>query len=229
MRLEDLNHESAALKDLLRDMPPAIMARCMVKRVGKGVEILRKHEKMEVVYILCEGEYEVLTSFADGQMYVFGKVVSKDDLHLVGEQEVLAEIEVSQATVRTVTDCRFLLLSPKDFWAWIQNDPHAAIILLKELARRLNNATREAGIQLYYPNIYQLKKYLAESYEAADQPLLRVKKKRQQIADELGISLRSVERGVKELKEQGLIRIAKGKIEVDESGYRKILKGLNPL
>jgi len=227
MRWEEIQNESEKIKDLVRDMPEEIRERCMVKHVGKGVEILRKHEKMEVVYILCKGEYEVLTSFAEGQMYVFGKVIAKDSLHLVGEQEVLAEIEESQATVRTVTDCRFLLLSQKDFWAWIQNDPHAAIILLKQMAKRLNNATREAGIQLYYPKLYQLKKYIIERYEDSEEKVVRIKAKRQQIADELGISLRSVERGVRELKELGLIHIVKGKMEISELEYQAILESLD--
>lgn len=227
MRMEDLQQESSELRELMRGIPQEILARCQIKRVGPGVEILRKHEQMKAVYILCQGECDVLTAFKGGQMYVFGKAGLKKGVQLIGEQEVLAEIDESQATVRTVTDCRFVLLTQADFWAWIQQDSHAAIILLKHLAKRLNAATREAGIQLYYPNIYQLKKYLIKRYETAGAKHLRIKAKRQQIADELGISLRSVERGVRELKDQGLIRIVKGKIEMDQSEYEKIRNALD--
>lgn len=223
MRKEEIQNESAELKDLVRDMPKHIRERCRVKKTGSGVEILRKHEKMEYVYILCEGECDVLTAFKGGQLYVFGKAGHKNGgLYLIGEQEVLAGISESQATVRTVSECRFLQLTQKDFWEWIQKDPHAAIILLKHLATRLNAATQEAGLQLYYPNIYQLKKYLVEQFEESREENVRFKVKRQQIADELGISLRSVERGVRELKEQGLVRIVKGKMEINRAEVEAI-------
>lgn len=227
VRIKDLRNISDDLRALIRDMPEQIQERCQVKRIGPGVEIFRKHEKMQYVYILCEGECDVLTAFKGGQMYVFGKAGIKKGVHLIGEQEVLAEIDESQATVRTVTECRFLQLTKADFWAWIQQDPHASIILLKQLAKRLNEATREAGTQLYYPNIYQLKKYLVERFEETAESVVRIKAKRQQIADELGISLRSVERGVRELKEQGMVHIVKGKMEICKAEYQAILKTLD--
>lgn len=226
MRMKELKNISDELQALIRDMPEHIQERCQVKRIGPGVEIFRKHEKMRYVYILCEGECDVLTAFKGGQMYVFGKAGNKAGVHLIGEQEVLAEIDESQATVRTATECRFLQLTKVDFWAWIQQDPHAAIILLKQLAKRLNEATREAGTQLYYPNIYQLKKYLVERFEETEESEVRIKAKRQQIADELGISLRSVERGVKELKEQGMVHIVRGKMEISEKEYHAILDSM---
>ncbi len=226
MRMEELQNESVELKELVRDMPQEIMMRSQVKRIGPGVEILRKHEKIRVVYILCEGECDVLTAFKGGQLYVFGKAGLRKGVHLIGEQEVLAEIDESQATVRTVTDCRFLQIKKTDFWKWIQQDPHAAIILLKQLAKRLNESTQEAGTQLYYPNIYQLKKYLVERFEETEESVVRIKAKRQQIADELGISLRSVERGVRELKDQGLVHIVRGKMEISEKEYQAILDSM---
>ncbi|BES64002.1 Crp/Fnr family transcriptional regulator [Gottschalkiaceae bacterium SANA] len=223
MRMEELQNESEELKDLIRDMPQEIMQRCRVKHIAPQVEIMRKFEKMTYVYILCEGECDVLRSFKDGQLYVLGKIKG---LKLIGEQEVLAEINELSATVKTVTKCRFLLIHQEDFWDWIRCDSHAAIFLLKYMAKRLNEATREAGIPFYYPSIYLLKKYLVEAYEEAKSETLRVQVKRQQIADELGISLRSVERCVRELKDERLIRIVKGKMEINRDEYDEIVDTL---
>ena len=220
MRMEELLNESEELKDLIRDMPQEIIERCRVKHVGPQVEIMRKFEKMKYVYILCEGECDVLRSFKDGQLYVLGKIKG---LKLIGEQEVLAESGESSATVKTVSKSRFLLIRQEDFWDWIKQDSHAAIFLLKYMAQRLNEATREAGIPFYYPSIYLLKKFLVEAYKEAGVASLRIKTKRQQIADELGISLRSVERCVRELKDQGLVRLVKGKIEINQVEYGKIV------
>jgi len=226
MRVEDIKHESEEFKTLVRDMPQHLMASCHIKCIGPDVEILRKYETMNRVYILCEGEFEVLTSFECGQTYIVGKAGHKDGLHLIGEQEVIAEIGESQATVRTVTECRVLEMHPNDFWEWIKNDANAAIILLKHLAKRLNLETQKAGVQLYYPTSRLIKQFIIDQYEASGKQTYRVTSKRQQIADELGISIRSVDRCIRKLKEQGFIHIVKGKMEVNESEYHALISSI---
>ncbi len=202
MRIEDINQESDEFKALVRNMPQYLMASCHMKHISPGTEILRKHETMDRVYILCEGEFEVLTSFKGGQTYIVGKAGHKDGLHLIGEQEVLAEINESQATVRTVTECRVLEMQPKIFWEWIRNDVNASIILLKHLARRLNFETQKAGTQLYYSTSHLIKQYIIDQYENSDTQPFRITAKRQQIANALGISIRSVDRSIRDLKEE---------------------------
>jgi len=224
MRVEEIKQESAELQDLLRDIPDGIRERCHIKRVSANVNIFHKSEPMEHVYILCEGECDVLAEFKEGYLYVFGKAKG---FQMIGEQEVLAGETNSAATVRTKTACRFLLVSTEDFWEWIQHDPHAAIILLKVLARRLHAASSRAGERNYFPSIYLLKKFLLKEYVEAEQENFRIPKARQQIADELGISLRSVQRGVDDLKREGLIKIVKGKIIINRTGYENINKTMD--
>jgi len=226
MRIEDIHHESDEFKDLVRDMPQHLMESCHIKCISPGVEILRKYETMDRVYILCEGEFEVVTSFKGGQVYIVGKAGHKDGLHLIGEQEVLAEVKESQATVRTVTDCRVLEMHPKAFWEWIKNDANAAIILLKHLAKRLNSETQKAGTQLYYPTSHLIKQFIIDQYESSGKQVHRITAKRQQVADELGISIRSVDRSIRILKEQGFIHIVKGKMEVNESEYHALITSI---
>jgi len=226
MYIEDIQNESEEFKTLLRDMPQHLMESCHIKCISPGVEILRKYETMSRVYILCEGEFEVLTSFEGGQIYIVGKAGHKDGLHLIGEQEVLAEINESQATVRTVTECRVLEMHPNDFWEWIKNDANAAIILLKHLAKRLNLETQKAGVQLYYSTSRLIKQFIIDQYEASGKQTYRITSKRQQIADELGISVRSVDRCIRKLKEQGFIHTVKGKMEVNKSEYYTLIKSI---
>jgi CRP/FNR family cyclic AMP-dependent transcriptional regulator len=220
MRIDEIKEESVELQDLLRDMPEEIMEQCRIKHIPPNVNILHKAETMKHVYILCEGECDVLAEFKEGYLYVFGKAKG---FQLIGEQEVLAGETESAATVRTKTACRFLRVTTEDFWEWIQHDPHAAIILLKVLARRLHAASSRAGERIYFPSIYLLKKFLLKEYAEADQENLRINQTRQQIADSLGISLRSVQRGVDDLKQNKLIRVAKGKIEIDRAEYQQVL------
>lgn len=56
-----------------------------------------------------------------------------------------------------------------------------------------------------------------------------INKKRQQIADELGISLRTVHRNIKKLKQQELITIDTGKLYVNWEQYKALIDKLDEL
>ena len=40
-----------------------------------------------------------------------------------------------------------------------------------------------------------------------------------QMAEEIGFSIKTMDRSIKKLEEEGMLRLEKGKIQVDQSGY----------
>ena len=57
-----------------------------------------------------------------------------------------------------------------------------------------------------------------------DNDYVLINEKRQQIADEMGMSIKTVNRGIKKLKEDNLITIIKGKIYIDKNQYLKMIR-----
>ena len=46
-----------------------------------------------------------------------------------------------------------------------------------------------------------------------------LKQTRCQMAEEIGFSIKTMDRSIKKLEEEGMLRLEKGKIQVDQSGY----------
>ncbi|WP_105614340.1 Crp/Fnr family transcriptional regulator [Vallitalea okinawensis] len=220
MNLEELIKESDDIRELIKNMPIDIKKRCHIKRFEPDSVILKKMDEIKYVYILCKGECCVMNEFKEGYLYVFGRAKG---IHFIGEQAVLADQLEAAVTIQTVTDCILIQLSRQDFWKWIQNDHTCTIILLKKLAKRLYPVSKDRGMIRYYPSIYLLKKFLVKEFVEFNGDHLYIRKTRQQIADEIGVSLRSVERGIKTLKNKKLLNIVKGKVYIDQLMYENLL------
>ena len=64
--------------------------------------------------------------------------------------------------------------------------------------------------------LYLIRKY--ERHGRADNTC-SLKQTRSQMAEEIGFSIKTMDRSIKKLEEDGMLRLEKGKIQVDQSGY----------
>ena len=64
--------------------------------------------------------------------------------------------------------------------------------------------------------LYLIRKY--ERHGRADNTC-SLKQTRCQMAEEIGFSIKTMDRSIKKLEEDGMLRLEKGKIQVDQSGY----------
>ena len=64
--------------------------------------------------------------------------------------------------------------------------------------------------------LYLIRKY--ERHGRADHTC-SLKQTRSQMAEEIGFSIKTMDRSIKKLEEDGMLRLEKGKIQVDQSGY----------
>lgn len=63
--------------------------------------------------------------------------------------------------------------------------------------------------------------YLIRKYERKGRAdnICSLKQTRSQMAEEIGFSIKTMDRSIKKLEEDGMLRLEKGKIQVDQSGY----------
>ena len=76
-----------------------------------------------------------------------------------------------------------------------------------------------------------MQKFLVKYYKnkAGVQNVLQINKTRQQMSDEIGVSIKTVNRSIKKLKEENLISLTKGKIYINQSQYLKLFSMLKEL
>ena len=100
-------------------------------------------------------------------------------------------------------------------------DVDALFMRTQENMHRLITQTAEARKYLFMEGKDRLMVHLIRLFEQRQpQPdCLELKKTRQQLAEEIGFSVKTLNRSIKHLEEMGLIQVRKGKVVIPREGF----------
>lgn len=222
MLLEEFIKKNTELQEILSSMPKNIKERCYVKKFRKKNLILKKDENVKFVYIICEGEAKGVNEFANGNLYVVEKITP---FAFIGELSVVAEKLKASVTIEASTDCTTIQISREDFCKWLEKDHIITMTVVRGIAKKYYQFAYNKGIQHFYPSLYMLQLFIIRQVRAKieNNEYVIINERRQQIADEMGVNIKTVNRGIKKLKDDNLISIYRGKLYVNRNQYLKII------
>jgi CRP/FNR family cyclic AMP-dependent transcriptional regulator len=228
MSIENFINNKPYLANLFMGMPADIRIRCVEESFKARTVMVKKDEEPKYVYIIYSGTLKIFNEFQNGRILETAIV---NDMDFVGLIEILASKQKIAATVETVTECVTVKISKKDFLKWMEKDHYLSIIVAKKMAKDFYSIAYSNGELLLNSTMYTFisfiiqwaKEQIGEGKEAF------INKKRQQIADELGISLRTVQRNIKKLKQEELITVKNAKVYVNKKQYNLLINKLEGL
>ena len=203
MTLEELVREVPELEEYTRYMPEELWQRCSVRVYPPGTIIHQKDYKLEYFGLIAKGEHRVINEFQNGNVYMIEK---NEPIDFVGEVTILAGMEKTSVTIETLTETTVAFFSRKDFEDWISKNIHFLRLVAHKVAYKLYRSSYNRGARLFYP------------------PHFILPKTRQALYEECGITVKTINRTVKKLKDEGLISLRKGKISMTSEQYRKAQK-----
>lgn len=207
------------LEYILDHMPDEIRRQTTHKVYLPGEAIVRKGEEAKHVYLLTKGETRVSNEFASGQKYTFGALEVPD---LIGDLEVLARQDLHAASNEAVSTCEVIAMRAETFLQWMRIDNDFAVAVAQLLAAKMYPTSNEAGRVKFLPSLNRLHGYLLKRLGDIETDLFILHTSRQQIADDIGTSVKTVNRGVVKLKEAGLISLLHGKITMDKEQQQQL-------
>ncbi len=198
-------HRYPVIADLIAGMPESIWSGCNMIKLPKGKPLFHQDDKVGQVYILCSGTVIISNHTAGGNE--IGIVLVKAG-NTIGEMEALASGKSMRYNARAHTPCQLIVLPGKSFLEWMDRDPKACRIMASVLAHKLYDASTQVGDQARYHAIVRIASFIL-SEEAG-----RLSITRQEMAETCRMSIRTVNRCLKQLKEEKLISINRGKIHM---------------
>ena len=204
-------------------MPDAIRRRAVRRTFQPGEALIRKGDPVTHVYLLLEGATRVSNEFESGQRYTCAQIDAPD---ILGDLEVLSHQECYAATNEALTECTVYALTTGTFYAWMRADNAFAIRIAELLATKMYPTLDENGRIKFLPSVLRLENYLLRRIGAVDTDLFVLHTGRQEIADDIGTSVKTVNRGVAKLKEAGLIGLSHGKITISREQKARIAEDL---
>lgn len=216
--LEQIPQKQAqAFRDYFQNAPESVLSAMSLEKRNADRILVEEHEPIEKVFILLSGTVRAIDYRVKGSAYEHARFSGVANL---GSMECMFGIATYTTTLVTVTACTFATMPRQVFENWIWQDIGALRAEATRMRGYLLEHTRENRIMLLLSGkerlIYLLVK-LCQSKGAAEHYLLSVN--RQELAERTGSSVKTVNRSMKALEEEGYIRREGHKVKITQNQY----------
>lgn len=211
------------LLDAIASMPEAIRRQTTKRTIQPPEAIVMKGEEADHVYILLEGTVRVSNEFASGHRYSFAEFSGPS---LIGEYEILASQPAYASTNEAITPCSIISMRADVFIQWVQHDAPLAFLLARLIAEKSYPTSNENGRIKFLSGLQKLENYLLRRFQPPAEGVFLLQEDRQQIADDIGTSVKTVNRSVAKLKKEQLIGLLHGKITITQQQYKAMQQTL---
>src|SRR5699024_6177067 len=204
MTLEELIREVPDLEEYVRYMPEELWQRYTIRVYPPGTIIHQKDYTLTSFGLIAKGEHRVINEFQNGNVYMIEK---NEPIDFVGEVTILAGMEKTSVTIETLTETTVIYFSRKDFEEWIEQDIHFLRLVSRKVAFKLYRSSYNRGARLFYPPQFILLDYILKAAHTLDiehKKQVVIRKTRQELYEECGLTVKTLNRTTKKLKEDGI-------------------------
>ncbi|MFV0502432.1 MAG: Crp/Fnr family transcriptional regulator [Lachnospirales bacterium] len=202
--------------------PQFIKDNFFIKKYPPKSIIHQKHDVIDYFGIVLDGTHRVVNEFENGNIFLIEK---NKAISFIGEVTLLAERKESSVTIESITKCTIFYISSHHFKKWIQQDANFLCLLSGSIANKLYSSSYSRGERQYYSVSYIVMKYLVDETKNGIQKgkyEVIIKKTRQEICEEVGLTVKTFNRTIANLREKELVNIVKGKISISPINYKDL-------
>lgn len=207
---------------------PLWLVECFtVEKLEKRTIFIREGEPVESIYFIADGiikatDYRIYGISFD--FMLFTKV------YAFGGMEVIMGDKYYRTSLQTVTNCIVLKVPRMQFDKWMKSDIRALRHESKLMGEYLLEQSRDVRAFLFLQGSDRLSMLLLNRYvKYANHGILRINADRQELSDYTGLSVKTITRSVKKLKEESLLTKEGNYIVVNKQQYDQMKKKLSEI
>lgn len=222
------NIEIKEFMELFQDGNSEFLEQCKIVTLKPDFRFVVSGEDISKIWILLKGYVKALEEFNTGETFIFKRFPAPE---VFGEMEALADIDKYRATLITDTECVFLNLPVEEYKKILKNNPSYLYKRTNIILKRVLDEKKHMRTFLMVKSIDRIKIYFVQQYKLYGKPnsTCVLKITRQQISEETGYSVKTINRGIKKLEEENLLIVEGQKIIITNNQYRQMLKSVDSL
>ncbi len=227
MKYEDIKNIEITgwISQIIKKMPKDIMDNCSLNIYSKNDRIIEVGARAEKVYIVVKGNVKIKNMLPNGVVYSFASMRAP---FLLGEDETFASIKHYRGIVDCEGKCVAICMSKETFIEWMHKDISvlyeiSSFIIKKHITQKIKDRS-----YLFLSGKSRLAYCLSEYYnikQKDNECLLKIT--REHLADEIGFSVKTVNRCIAKLKDEQALSIIGHGIRINEQEYKKLISLLN--
>ena len=213
-------------------LPEELAVKGKIKKYKPNSIIVSRGDAANGVYFIEKGVVTGLREYTNGNIYNYFELNSTDGI--VGLLEIMAGEKKYVATVYAATEVTMRCFKPEVIYQAIMENIQLLREVVNILAKDLYKRSGSDGLMYYMEGIDRVRLFLISKYEKCRNTDYRngsvyIKTEYQEIADTIGMSIRTVGRNLKKLKEMREIKILYKKIYITEDQYELLKKQMGCL
>lgn len=209
-------------EEYFKSAPMWIVEAFQIEELKKGDVFIREGEPANTVFFIGRGIIEAIDYRVFGTPYDY---IQFSRVYAFGGMEVLMDLDTYMTTLRAITNCTIVKLPRSIFEKWMYLDIQALKLEAKLVCEYLLEQGRNSRLFLFLQGADRLALLFVEKYERfSKEGLLQVRGNRQKLADETGLCVKSVNRGVKKFLKDGLISKEGNHILINKEQYEGLKK-----
>lgn len=215
------------LRKLFFSLPDSEIRKITVKRYRKGDLMIAHSSYPKEMFVMLDGICAIVKrSQVSEKPIILNRMGYLD---VVGLYEIVWDIN-RVGDVEARTDCVAAVISRRDMDEWIDRYPRMTLRLSDRISHRYFNHIDYLNYYIKYSAECAVISFFAELYQLSTkkQPeagqTVRIFETRQEISEEIGRDIRSVNRTIGKLKEEGLITIKNGKIYISDDQMKGLIR-----
>ena len=205
------------LEDYFHTAPVWLMDSFKIEYMEKGHIFVRENAPVETVYIIAKGiikatDYRVFSIAYDYMRF--------EGTYAMGGMEVVMDLDRYRTTLETVTPCTVITIPVAKFKKWLETDVQALKQEAKAIAGYLNKEARQDRAFLFLQGAERLEMILTQRFEKYNiDGVYETSSTRLELAEESGLCVKTINRSVKKLEEEGLIGRKGNRITINKKQY----------
>jgi CRP/FNR family cyclic AMP-dependent transcriptional regulator len=187
----------------------ALAGGATVRKVLRGMSILRVGETTEYLYVILAGRVKVLITSAGGREIILAKLGPHE---FFGDMELIDD-QPPSTSVQTLQPCELLCVAKVDFMRFMSDNCELEMRIIRGLVKRLREANRQIESLALMNVVGRVARVLLDVAENVDgERIVHKMPPKQEIANMIGASREMVSRAIKGLHNSGQIRVDKRRI-----------------
>ncbi|MBD1382460.1 Crp/Fnr family transcriptional regulator [Metabacillus arenae] len=213
--LEKLLNQHQWLHNMLQNMPSPYRSHWEIQYFSPNDSIAMQDEQVRYFHILVQGELKVEHLLAEGYTYTIARLKPGQ---MIGDIELNLNRPFA-CQIEAISPAILLAIKADVYQQWIQEDAHFLAQVNKQLALKLYEMAKQSAENTYLPLRDKLLRYLYDLVKHVnfnEQVAYITTLPRLEMANQLGVTVRSINRVLKELKEQRIIYVNKKQVILNE-------------
>lgn len=207
----------------LQALPESLVKQGVLVEYEKNSILVSRGERPDYIYFIQEGMVAGIREYANGSTYSYFQLNSTNGS--VGLLEILAGKEHYIATLSTITRVKALRINAALVYQTIMEENELLRKCINLLADDLYMRSGNDGIMYYMSGLDRVRFFLLTYYEGHQKNSegdVLVEAEYQDIANGIGMSIRTVGRNLQKLKETGELKNIQKKIIMGKQQYEKL-------